>query len=150
MLSAVTRCRRDSRVGLIHARVGVVDLGEFLWHLATQDRGEPVHLLRLELGVVGNDRERRPALRAAILAWRGSGEQDLLFGCRETEQAGDRALQLPQIGHAAASSSLPQPSESSSDGLCATIRSRSSTMTMRPRKPMVCRRLMTVPGSIGL
>src|SRR6266705_240526 len=81
---------------------------------------------------IGGDTAPALALHdAPRLVRRAAGEQDLLLGRRQAQQAGDRGLQRPRLGHAAASSSRPQPAESLAAGLRATKQSLSSTMTTR-------------------
>src|SRR6266567_6597941 len=83
----------------------MVDLGELRRRLAVAYRFQPGDLLALELGVVRDDRRRRPAFRGSLVG-RGEAdgrEQQFLLHGGQADQAGDSGAQRKCVGHAARS-----------------------------------------------
>src|SRR5262245_42241938 len=136
------------RVGGLSGQLGIqssgpmIGLGELRRRLAASDGSQPLNLLVLELGVVRDERQRRPAGRIAGLSLLRARDQQLLLRGGEAHQPGHDRAQCRCAGHA--SSCWP------TTGLRAMNSSDQSTRTMISAKTSVCRRLSSEAGSIGL
>ena len=110
------------------------------WHLAGSYGQDPFGLLAFELVIVRHHGYGGPSVRAApvmIQAEGGRGEQRLLLGGGEVQQAGQRRPQLGGVGHGELSLRAVKIR------LCATRR-------VIAVKPTVCSRVRNAAGSTGL